>query len=183
MSSELAKIPDPEARLLVAFVNTLDLESGADAIAAPAELPAWIAANLAELALPGPVEAADHERLLALREALRALLRANNGGSAAPERLAALRAAAARSSYRARFDGERLGLEPAGAGLDPLAARLLLAVERLQASGAWPRLKACPAGDCEWAFFDTSRNHSRTWCSMEECGNKAKTRRYRARRR
>ena len=57
----------------------------------------------------------------------------------------------------------------------------LLAVERLQVLGAWERLKACPAEDCEWAFFDVSRNRSRTWCSMEECGNRAKTRRYRRR--
>jgi predicted RNA-binding Zn ribbon-like protein len=64
----------------------------------------------------------------------------------------------------------------------PPFARLLLAVERLQAQGAWPRLKACTDEDCQWAFFDTTRNRSRTWCSMEECGNKEKTRRYRQRR-
>lgn len=181
MSSELAKISDPEARLLVAFVNTLDLERGEDAIATPAELAAWLAANLAELDSPERIDAAAHERLLALRESLRALLRANNGGSAGEDELRALQEAVAQSSYRATLDGGRLALEPAGPGLDPVAARLLLAVERLQASGAWPRLKACPAGDCEWAFFDTSRNRSRTWCSMEECGNRAKTRRYRRR--
>ncbi len=49
------------------------------------------------------------------------------------------------------------------------------------AQGAWPRLKACPADDCQWAFYDGSRNRSRTWCWMEECGNREKTRRYRSR--
>jgi predicted RNA-binding Zn ribbon-like protein len=29
---------------------------------------------------------------------------------------------------------------------------------------------------CGWLFFDTSRNRSRRWCSMEECGNRAKAR-------
>jgi predicted RNA-binding Zn ribbon-like protein len=41
----------------------------------------------------------------------------------------------------------------------------------------------CAAEDCRWAFYDRSRNRSRTWCSMEECGNRAKARSYRARQR
>ncbi len=173
---------EPEAELLVAFVNTLDLETGADALAAPEALSAWVAANFAELGEPR-IDPGGHAEVLALRESLRALLRANNGGEASEDELRALREATARSGYRATLAGGQLGLEPTGSGLEPLQARLLLAVERLQASGAWPRLKACPAEDCEWAFFDTSRNHSRTWCSMEECGNREKTRRYRARQR
>jgi predicted RNA-binding Zn ribbon-like protein len=183
VSSEISKTAtDPEAELLVAFVNTLDLETGADAIADPAGLAAWIGANLAELGEPA-VDAAGHARALALREALRGLLRANNGGEADAAELATLRDAAAHSTYRATVAGDRLMLEPTGSGFEPLSARLLLAVERLQASGAWSRLKACTDDECEWAFFDTSRNRSRTWCSMEECGNRAKTARYRARRR
>jgi predicted RNA-binding Zn ribbon-like protein len=31
---------------------------------------------------------------------------------------------------------------------------------------------------CGWLFFDTSRNHSRRWCSMDSCGNRAKARRH-----
>jgi predicted RNA-binding Zn ribbon-like protein len=31
---------------------------------------------------------------------------------------------------------------------------------------------------CGYLFFDTSRNHSRRWCSMEACGNRAKAQRY-----
>ena len=34
---------------------------------------------------------------------------------------------------------------------------------------------------CGWLFFDTSRNHSRRWCSMEDCGNRAKAKRHQAR--
>lgn len=171
---------EPEAELLVAFVNTLDIERGTDTIAAPEALAAWMSANAAEFGSPA-ADPDGHRRLLALREALRAMLRANNGGPEAPEALATLREAAGRSSYRASVKASRLEIEPGGSGLDALEARLLLAVERLQALGDWERLKVCPAEDCEWAFYDTSRNHSRTWCSMEECGNRAKTRRYRRR--
>lgn len=40
----------------------------------------------------------------------------------------------------------------------------------------------CEGPGCSWLFLDTSRNHSRRWCSMEDCGNLAKARRYYARR-
>ncbi len=33
-------------------------------------------------------------------------------------------------------------------------------------------------GRCDWLFVDTSRNHSRRFCSMQECGNRAKQRRH-----
>jgi predicted RNA-binding Zn ribbon-like protein len=31
---------------------------------------------------------------------------------------------------------------------------------------------------CGWLFLDTSKNHSRRWCSMESCGNRAKAQRH-----
>jgi predicted RNA-binding Zn ribbon-like protein len=44
------------------------------------------------------------------------------------------------------------------------------------------RVKQCPGtGDCGWLFFDTSKNQSRQWCSMEGCGSRAKMRRQYAR--
>jgi predicted RNA-binding Zn ribbon-like protein len=41
---------------------------------------------------------------------------------------------------------------------------------------------ACTSDECLWAFYDRSRNRSRHWCSMGVCGNRAKTRTYRAKR-
>lgn len=38
------------------------------------------------------------------------------------------------------------------------------------------KVAKCADNECAWLFFDTSRNHSRRWCSMEDCGNKAKAR-------
>ena len=66
---------------------------------------------------------------------------------------------------------------------DGLVASLLAIIARAQADGTWSRMKACRADDCRWAFYDRSRNRSRTWCSMSECGNRAKARSYRARQR
>jgi predicted RNA-binding Zn ribbon-like protein len=44
-------------------------------------------------------------------------------------------------------------------------------------------MKVCAADDCEWAFYDHTKNRSGAWCSMESCGNRAKGRAYRERRR
>jgi predicted RNA-binding Zn ribbon-like protein len=33
-------------------------------------------------------------------------------------------------------------------------------------------------GRCAWLFLDTTRNHSRRFCSMKDCGNRAKQRRH-----
>lgn len=181
MSSDLQKkLIEPEAELLVAFVNTRDVDEGTDSIADPDALRDWIEERTGEY-LP-EIDSQDLRRLLTLRESLRALLRANNGGEAEERELAPLREAVERSRYRPVLSttGE-LTFKPARADLSGFEARLLLAIERLQSHGAWPRLKACPDQTCQWAFYDATRNRSRTWCSMEECGNREKTRRYRTR--
>ena len=64
---------------------------------------------------------------------------------------------------------------------DDAVGQVLAIVAVAAADGTWERLKACPADDCHWAFYDFSRNHSRTWCTMSTCGNRAKARTYRAR--
>lgn len=39
-------------------------------------------------------------------------------------------------------------------------------------------VRVCAAEDCGWLFLDTSKNHTRRWCSMKSCGNRAKARRH-----
>jgi predicted RNA-binding Zn ribbon-like protein len=63
---------------------------------------------------------------------------------------------------------------------DPLRPIVHAAVELLTA-GPLDRLKTC--GNCRWVFLDQSRNHSRRWCSMEECGIQMKHARFVERRR
>jgi predicted RNA-binding Zn ribbon-like protein len=62
----------------------------------------------------------------------------------------------------------------------PLWALAAQAVDLLR-SGRQHELSRC--GHCRWLFLDTSRNHSRRWCSMSSCGSVMKMRRYRASRR
>jgi predicted RNA-binding Zn ribbon-like protein len=168
-----------EIDLLVDFVNTRDVEEDTDSISDPAQLAGWIAERTGEH-LP-ELDAADVQRVHGLRESLRGLMLANNGGEG-PGDLDPIREAAERSRFRLSFDDDGgLALTPARADLSGFEASLLLALEHLQCHDAWPRLKACTDETCHWAFYDSTRNRSRTWCSMDVCGNRQKTRRYRSR--
>jgi len=41
------------------------------------------------------------------------------------------------------------------------------------------RVRMCEATDgCGWLFYDETRNGKRRWCSMKDCGNRAKARRH-----
>jgi predicted RNA-binding Zn ribbon-like protein len=64
-----------------------------------------------------------------------------------------------------------------------LSSQLVGIVHDAQLTGTWSRLKLCRNDDCSWAFYDSSRNRSGSWCRMGECGNRLKNRAYRARQR
>ena len=106
-----------------------------------------------------------------LREAIRILLRANNGIDEGVEVASRTLDEAAR--VRARFRDGALEFE----SNEPVLAAIAAAM----ADGSWTRLKACRADDCKWAFIDTARNRTRIWCDMAVCGNREKARRYRSR--
>ena len=40
------------------------------------------------------------------------------------------------------------------------------------------KVKACADPACGWLFIDISRNRSRRWCDMQDCGNRAKASRF-----
>jgi predicted RNA-binding Zn ribbon-like protein len=82
-----------------------------------------------------------------------------------------------------------LELGPAGRGLawdwngsdgalDRMLWPILQDAAQLLTSAELERVKVCGDDRCGWLFLDTSRNRSRRWCSMEDCGNRAKARRY-----
>jgi predicted RNA-binding Zn ribbon-like protein len=162
------------------FVNTLDVESGADELSSPEALRAW----LHDRGL-SPGRSATRADLVAarrLREASRALLLENNGLSVRKEAALTMNRAAARAGVSLRFDsGGRVRLEPAARGVEAALGQLVSIAASAMLDGTWPRLKACRADDCHWAFYDHARNHSRHWCSMAVCGNRTKARTYRQR--
>src|SRR5918999_856513 len=75
----------------------------------------------------------------------------------------------------------RTALEPTSVGVDGAVATLLGILHEAQLSGRWSRMKACR--QCEYLFFDRSKNRSAAWCAMSICGNRTKNRAYYRRRR
>ncbi len=151
--------PEPLRRVQL-LVNSADLENERD----------WLPDWLREHGLEG-----EEERARELREALRALVLANNGRPVDAAAVAVVNRAAAGLDVGLDADGT-----PRLCGADPLEEVVAVAIGAMF-DGSWRRLKACR--NCRWCFYDYSPNRSATWCSMQLCGNRRKTRAYRSRRR
>jgi predicted RNA-binding Zn ribbon-like protein len=151
--------PEPLRRVQL-LVNSIDVENQRE----------WLPDWLTERGL----DAGELERGRALREALRALVLANNGIRLDSAQIDAFNAAAKRVQPEVDRDGE-VRFASSGDALDHVAAVALGAM----VDGSWSRLKACR--NCRWCFYDESPNRSARWCSMQLCGNRKKTRAYRAR--
>ncbi|HEU5363552.1 MAG TPA: CGNR zinc finger domain-containing protein [Gaiellaceae bacterium] len=158
---DLPNAAPPPLREVQLLINSVDLEHERD----------WLPGWLAERGLDG-----DEARARALREALRALVLANNGLALDEAAIETVNAAARRVSLRIDAAGG-LSVTTEGDALDRVVAIALAAM----LDGSWERLKACR--NCRWCFWDRSPNRSATWCSMQLCGNRRKTRAYRNRRR
>lgn len=164
------------------FVNTLDVEHGHDVIGTREQLKAWLVERgLTEA--DTAVRPKDLTNLLEFREALRALLIANHDDTPPPaDAVATLERLGDRARLAIGFDAEGSPhLLPTEKGVCGFEGRLLAAIVEARIAGTWDRLKACGCSTCLWVFYDESKNRSRSWCSMEVCGNREKARRYRAR--
>ena len=162
---DLPKAAPGRLRLVQVLVNTTDGHER--------EL---LAEWLAEQSVPAGPAALSRAR--EVREALRALLIANNeGGSVPVDAAETLERAAARAHLSIQF--APVELVSLADGVDGALGRVLAAAFACMQDGSWSRLKACR--NCHWAFYDESRNRSAAWCSMQLCGNRLKTRAYRRR--
>ena len=142
------------------FINSIDEEHGVE------WLPRWLEEHRLEHA---------EQRALALRASLRALVLANNKLPLKPGAVDAFNDEAARIRLALDDDGGDVHMRSGGDQLDRIVELTLGAM----LDGSWSRLKACR--HCCWSFYDKSPNRSGTWCSMQLCGNRAKTRSYRRR--
>ena len=168
--------------LVIDFVNTLDIEAGTDELATPDDLARWFAAKGLLGAGAHKPSADDRDAAIRLREALRALMLEQNGGPRDERSARELEHAARRGDLGVAFaaDGSVL-LRPGHDDLAGALAAVLVPVAHGASDGSWLRAKACRASDCQWAFYDRSRNRSGTWCDMAVCGNRTKVRAYRQR--
>ncbi|MFF3439014.1 CGNR zinc finger domain-containing protein [Streptosporangium sp. NPDC002721] len=170
--------------LVIDFVNTYDVEGESDSIPSPAALTAWLGGR----GLIGADDTADERDLATavdLREALREALRHNHdrpGGTGDDDHGRGLSRPFSALPLRVALTAEGPVLEPVAMGVPGGLAGIAAAVMSARSDGMWPRLKVCTESTCQWAFIDSSKNRSRSWCSMRVCGNRTKTRAYRARR-
>jgi predicted RNA-binding Zn ribbon-like protein len=188
--------------LCIAFVNSVawrKAEKPADRLPSPLALLDWCrdrglcdadyAAELRRRWAARPREArAIHRRAITLREAIYRILRSRIRSEALPDNhlqtLNRMLAAAPR----------RVCLVPKGSGFGWSAGGRRTAPTDLLAPIAWSaadllmgpraqRVRQCAdEKGCGWLFIDESRAGTRRWCSMGECGNRAKARRHYLRR-
>ncbi len=170
-----------ELELVRQFVNTYDVEAREEDLGTATDLAAWLVAR-GLLPAGRRLDDRDLATARALRDALRDVLAANAGHgdvAAARRRLDRL---AARYPMRMRLNGGAR-LEPSsGSGVAPAVSGLLATIYDAMRVGTWERLKVCRNDECQWAFYDHSRNHSGAWCTMAICGNRMKGRAFRTRR-
>ncbi len=153
----------------------------------------WKAGLLTEEAALGLLEAAERrpqdthralERVIELREALYHIFSHRAAGTRIPdEDLALFNAALGEALHRVRLDaspdGFSWGWSDEDQNLEAMLWPILRKSAELLTSDDLKRVGEC-ADDrgCGYLFYDNSRNHSRRWCSMESCGNRAKVQRH-----
>ena len=123
------------------------------------------------------------ERGRALREAIYRVFTARLAGEPLPEadlaRISEEHARAAVNRVLTPFGVGSCNFEwRASEELDRPLWPIALSAVNLAASEAAARVKECATDNCNWLFLDASKNRSRKWCEMSECGNRAKARRH-----
>jgi predicted RNA-binding Zn ribbon-like protein len=172
-----------ELELVRQFVNTLEIdgETRSEELRSPELLERWLKKR-GLLSPSAALKESDLRKALELREALRGIMLAHNGVAVGREPFEVFDRLAAQAGLAVRVVGDDSArLEPTGSGLNSAIGTIAAIVYQSGVDGSWPRLKACAADDCQWAFYDASKNRSGTWCDMSSCGNRAKVRAYRQR--
>ncbi|MFF5229068.1 CGNR zinc finger domain-containing protein [Dactylosporangium sp. NPDC000521] len=171
--------------LALDFAGTLKWRRTAapeELLTGPAEAARWaVAAGV--LSTAPRLSTVELAGLLELRETVYRLVVAGLAGQPwPPGDLRALNAAAAAPPPRVTLTAggvRRAGGPAAGASIG--AAVAVAAVELLGSLGS-VTVRECALDECTRLFVDRSRAGNRTWCGMEECGNRVKAASYRARR-
>ncbi|MDY0882146.1 CGNR zinc finger domain-containing protein [Dongia soli] len=185
-AASLVPVPNHEfcgGRLAVDFCNTLSLLRPAprdDRLRDLASFVAW--AKRAGWEIAG-ADAGDLTGFRSLRERLRNLFTAAIDGSPmAAADIDALDGAMtdALSALRLIPGTDRpLSWRDAARPVDRLRHAIARDAVDLLTAAEPARLKRCPGEDCSWLFYDSSKNGTRRWCAMEDCGTRDKVRRFR----
>lgn len=147
-------------------------------------LPAREARRMIERARRSPARAAAAFRhAITLRESIYRICAAVAAGhrATAPD-LGILNEAVRQSLERLEIASQARGFIwrwPADAdSLDRVLWPVARSAAELLTSNKLEKIRVCAGRGCGWLFLDLSRNHSRRWCDMRECGNREKARRH-----
>ncbi len=185
-------------RLCLDFANTVDWHASdhpGESLNGYEDLVEWScqagiltpsqAKRLDRLAAQDPPEAtAVLERARAIREAIYELFSAAAQGRPPVEHdlevlNEALSEVMARRHIVPTKDGFEWGWTEGEDRLDEMVWPVVQSAVELLTSPELGRVGQCAdERGCGWLFFDTSRNHSRRWCDIKDCGNRAKARRH-----
>ena len=191
----------PDA-LCLAFVNSVawrKAEKPEDRLPSPSALLDWCrgaglcepdyVAELRQHWTERPGEAlAFHRRAIALREAIYRILRSSIRSEAIPENdlrvlNRMLAAAPTRACVAPKGNGFGWWVGTRRANPTDMLAPIAWSAADLLMSPRARRVRQCAdEKGCGWLFIDESRAGTRRWCSMGECGNRAKARRHYLRR-
>ena len=190
-------LPLLAGQLCLDFTNTVDWRLGdrpEDLLASYADLIAWSrhagilsaarSRNLLREAGTAPAAAAAaFKRAIALRELIYSIFsRVARGRAPGRADVAELNCALSDSLSHIRLvpagTSFEWGWEDDGKSLERPIWYLAQSAATLLTTGKLDRVRRCGDDRCGWLFFDMTKNRSRRWCSMEDCGNRAKARRH-----
>jgi predicted RNA-binding Zn ribbon-like protein len=186
------QVPDELARLYD-FANSLDVRHfmhhgvqhvQGDELNGPRELAVWMS-HQGLLAEGTKITAAMFDNALELRTSVRAYLECDPAERRKDNKaVRSLNKAMKLFPLVAEARGDR-SLTLGASRRDALAGLSVVVAELYDGSikGTLDRLKMCAAEECRRVFFDRSKPATRRWCMSTLCGNRMKTRTYRARHR
>ncbi len=195
--SKAAKLQLVGGALCLDFTNTagnLESDHPSEHLLTYADLVAWsrhadiiddrVARRLLQNAALRPDEASQVlERAIALRQAMYRIFSSGLTGtapSAADMELFnhSLSVAIARAHLVVEGDGFAWEWNHEEDALDQMLGPITRSAGELLTSADLARVSECDGDTCGWLYVDRSKNHSRRWCAMNDCGNRAKARRH-----
>lgn len=123
------------------------------------------------------------ERAIILREALyRTFSAIVNNQLSNPSDITTLNAELANAMTQTRLqqtvDSHKWSYAFKDKTLDQMLWSAVRSAADLLTSDKLDRIRRCSEEKCGWLFLDMSRNRSRKWCDMKDCGNRTKARRH-----
>ncbi|TMK36232.1 MAG: hypothetical protein E6G58_06465 [Actinobacteria bacterium] len=171
-----------DLELVRGFLSLHDhVEGTRDSLPPSSETITWWLRDRGLLAFDEAPTEGDLRWTTGILEALRSRVHENMGQPPDPGSIDALDRAARETELSVDFGGK--ALRAGASGVRGAVGRIVAVAFLAELDGSWDRFKECSSPTCRAVFWDRSKNRSGRWCTMKDCGNRAKVRAYRERER